>query len=229
MTLVLLTAILAGTGQPALAADHQVLVQAAAEIAPDLQTGSLIFSEGDCLAIKVYVGGPYTHVAVVVVDRGGPVVYDSMNGGGVRKLPLEEYLVTQSPDTITLLHPARPLTGEEAEELQGALESRVGTPYAVMHHLTGERSEEGVHCAEYATDALMAIRLIHAERPSKVSPSSLADGVVQHNVYTPGETIELDFPAAELAGDNWCEQLWIDTRLCCTRCCRQLSAWFLCR
>ena len=94
---------------------------------------------------------------------------------------------------------------------------------------SGDRSDAGVHCAEYATDALMALQLIHAERPSKVSPSSLADGIVLHQVYTSGETIDLEFPAEKVAGANWCEQLWIDTKLCCTRCCRQLTAWFLCR
>lgn len=224
-----LTLALIGGGTPAPPAANAPHAAAAVEIAPQLQTGSLIFSEGDCLAIKVYAGGPYTHVAVVVVEQGRPLVYDSMNGVGVRKLPLDEYLVTQSPDCITLMHPALPLSDVEAEQLQCALESRLGTPYAVMHHLSGERSDEGVHCAEYATDALMALDLVHAERPPKVSPSSLAEGIVLHQVYACGETIDLEFPVEEAVGDSWCEQLWIDTKLCCTRTCRQLSAWFLCR
>lgn len=202
---------------------------AAGRIADQLQTGSLLFSEGDCLAIKVYAGGPYTHVAVAVVEDGQPIIYDSMNGCGVRKLPLDDYLVTQAPDSVALFHPRTPLTDGQAAQLRAALDSRVGTPYAVMHHLSGERTSEGVHCSEYATDALMSIGLIHAERPPRVSPSSLANGILLHDVYAQGETISLLVPVAEEVGDNWCEQLWIDTKLCCTRCCRQMGAWFLCR
>jgi hypothetical protein len=229
----LAVALAGGSGRDAAdrpAADAVVAPESAAErIAAQLQTGSLLFSEGDCLAIKVYAGGPYTHVAVVVMEGGTPIIYDSMNGCGVRKQPLDQYLVTQAPDSVTLFQPREPLTDEQSAQLRCALESKIGTPYAVMHHLSGKRSEDGVHCSEYATDALMALGLVHAERPPKVSPASLADGIVLHDVYTQGETISLLAPVPEEVGDNWCEQLWIDTKLCCFHCCRQMSAWFLCR
>jgi hypothetical protein len=211
-------------------ADAVIAPASAAErIAGQLQTGSLLFSEGDCLAIKVYAGGPYTHVAVAVIENGTPIIYDSMNTCGVRKQPLAEYLVTQAPDSVTLFQPREALTADQAAQLRCALESKLGTPYAVIHHISGDRSEDGVHCSEYATDALMSINLVHADRPPKVSPSSLADGIAMHNVYTQGETISLLVPIPEEVGDNWCEQLWIDTKLCCSNCCRQMSAWFLCR
>jgi hypothetical protein len=231
--LLLAVALAGGSGRDAEAppaADVIIAPDFAAErIAAQLQTGSLLFSEGDCLAIKVYAGGPYTHVALAVIENNTPIIYDSMNGCGVRKQPLAEYLVTQAPDSVTLFQPREPLTVDQAAQLRCALESRLGTHYAVWHHLSGERSQDGVHCSEYATDALMAIGLVHAERPPKVSPSSLADGIALHDVYTQGETISLLVPIPEEVGDNWCEQLWIDTRLCCSNCCRQMSAWFLCR
>jgi hypothetical protein len=229
----LAVALAGGSGRDAAdrpVADAVVAPASAAErIAAQVQAGSLLFSEGDCLAIKVYAGGPYTHVAVAVIENGTPVIYDSMNGCGVRKQPLADYLVTQAPDSVTLFHPRTPLTQEQATQLRSVLDSRLGTPYAVMHHLSGQRSDDGVHCSEYATDSLMAIGLVHAEQPPKVSPSSLADGIVLHEVYTQGETIALFVPIPEEVGDSWCEQLWIDTKLCCSNCCRQMSAWFLCR
>ena len=39
---------------------------AAERIAVDLPTGSLLFSQGDCLAGKVFTFSPYTHVGTVV-------------------------------------------------------------------------------------------------------------------------------------------------------------------
>src|SRR5690606_25692047 len=95
--LALLTALM--MPQVSLAEDlpHPEFVSAAASITPELQTGTLLFSEGDCLAIRVYTASPYTHVALVCVEEGEPFVYDSMNGVGVRRLSLAEYFVRESP------------------------------------------------------------------------------------------------------------------------------------
>jgi hypothetical protein len=230
MQLVLFAAVMSGLTAPRETAEGAALPVSAAVIAPQLQTGSLIFSQGDCLAVRVYSASSYTHVAAVVVEEGAAVVYDSMNGCGVRKLTLEEYLVAQAPERIHVFHPRRPLTEEQSSEFAKALESRLGTPYHVLHHLTGRRSDEGVHCSEYVTDALMAIDLIHAERPANVSPASLAKGIALHEVYDAGETIELCRPAPPPeTGSNWCSQIWIDTKVCCARCCDKMLGWFLCR
>ena len=79
----MLFAALLAAGHPADDASHDAAVLAAT-IAPELQTGTLLFTAGDCLAIKASAGGPYTHVAAVVLQNGAPVVYDSMHGVGVR-------------------------------------------------------------------------------------------------------------------------------------------------
>jgi hypothetical protein len=78
------------------------------ELKQGLQTGSLIFSQGDCLAVKVFSKSSYTHVAGVVAKDGEFVVYDSMNGIGVRKTPLVEYLRQQTPSLIHVVHPRIP-------------------------------------------------------------------------------------------------------------------------
>jgi hypothetical protein len=179
--------------------------------------------------VKVFTASSYTHVATVVLCDGEPIVYDSMNGVGVRKLPLQDYLASQAPDRVHLFHPHRPLTESEQKAFQAYLDSRLGTPYAVLHHMTGQRCE-GVHCAEYVTDALQEIRWLKATSPPKVSPASLAQGIEQGNVYHAGPTIELAPNLQPVpSGETRCEQLWIDTKLCTQRCCRQLSRWFLCR
>jgi len=203
--------------------------QTAAELAPRLETGSLLFNRGDCLAIRIYTASPYTHVAVVIIENGEPVVYDSMNGVGVRRQSLLDYLVSQSPDALHVFHPQRPLTAEQGRALAEYLESQLGRPYAVKHHLTGRRAK-GMHCSEYVTDALMSIELLHANRPPKVSPASLVTGITDGHVYNSGRTLDLTPPKApEPDGMNRCQELWFDTKICFGACCDKLSGWFLCR
>jgi hypothetical protein len=201
----------------------------AAAMAPDLQTGTLLFSKGDCLAIKVSAGGPYTHVAAIIVQDDGPVVYDSMNGVGVRRLSLAEYLATQAPDEIDLLQPCRQFTAQEALVFAAALEQRVGAPYSVLHYIMGGRAKAGVHCSEYVTDALESIELIDVERPPRVSPSHLHKDLVDGRSYAGASSVHFPLHPEPVEADGWCAQLWLDTMHCCSSCCDQLSAWFLCR
>ena len=107
-------------------------------------------------------------------------------------------------------------------------ESELGRPYAIKHHLTGKRST-GLHCSEYVTDALQSMQLIKAKRPPKVSPASLVEGILKSELYQAphmSQVAETRPPVA--TGDDWCEQLWIDTKVCTSRCCIKLRRWFLC-
>lgn len=201
----------------------------AAAIAPELRTGSLLFTEGDCLAIKAVASGPYTHVAAIVVSNGVPIVYDSMNGVGVRKLSLEAYLRSQAPDEIDLLQPAAEFSPQEALVFEAALQQHVGAPYSVLHYIPGRRAKAGFHCSEYVSDALESIERIDVERPPRVSPSSLHEGLVDGEIYTADAGIRFPMEPVPVESDNWCIQLWLDTKLCCLSCCDKLSGWFLCR
>ena len=223
-------ALIAGSGSLDSQSGFDSLPEAASALAPTLQTGSLIFSEGDCLAVRVFTASPYTHVATVVRCDGDECwVYDSTSGVGVRRLTLEQYLLTQAPAQIQIHHLQRPLTADEARSFEGYLQSQLGRPYAIRHHLTGERCE-GVHCAEYVTDALMSIERVDAHRPPRVSPASLREGVTVHGVYDQGRSIQLQRPAPPAdPASNGCEQLWIDTKSCCRNCCRKLQGWILCQ
>ena len=202
--------------------------RAATALEEQVQTGTLLFNRGDCLAIKVYTKSPYTHVAAVVVEQGRPYVYDSMNHVGVRRLPLNQYLASQRPDVIHVFQPVKPFSRRRAKSFRQALDSQIGRPYAIKHHLTGKRSK-GLHCSEYVTDALQSARLIKAKRPPKVSPASLVAGITNSDLYRPSQMIRVKEPEPPIErGENWCEQAWIDTKLCTSRCCKQLRRWFLC-
>jgi hypothetical protein len=202
---------------------------ATAELAPHVQTGTLLFSEGDCLAVKCFTGSPYTHVATVVVNDREAFVYDSQNGVGVRKLPLEDYLEATSPEELHILQPAWKFDDKRAAELAAALEHELGRPYSVSHHLIGKRCD-GIHCAEYATDALIAAHVVKANNPVRVSPASLRSGLLRHDLYV--EEVALAIVAEEAPrppGRNWCHELWLDTKDCCIGCWGGFRRCVLCR
>lgn len=193
-----------------------------------VQTGTLLLSKGDCLAVKLFTRAPYTHVAVVVKQDGRCWVYESANGAGVIRQSLADYLELESPNTIYALNPRQPFSRRRSRVLCKYLDSQLGRPYAIKHHITGKRGK-GLHCSEYVTDALMKIDLIHANRPSRVSPASLAQGVLQSNLYQPSVSVELIEQVEHPVGDNRCEQLWIDTKVCTIEFCNKLRRLFLCR
>jgi hypothetical protein len=201
-----------------------------ADLKDRVQTGTLIFSQGDCLAIQVFSGSPYTHVGAVVVEQGRATVYDAMNGAGVRKQSLAEYVQFLTPSTVWVLQPMQPMTSAEASAFVRHLESQLGRPYRIRHYSTGRRCE-GLHCAEYVTDALMAAGWFTAREPARVSPGSLWQGVRQSERYAPGPQYELAEPkaASPPRDETWCQWSWRETKECCTACCRQMARWFLCR
>lgn len=229
MHVLLATVILAGSpAEPVvdLCPTHQVM---AAQLADEVQTGTLLFSQGDCLAIKVFSKSEYTHVATVVVEDNRPIVYESTNGVGVRKLPLDEYIAVSAPDELHVYQPTFDFNQKIQAPFVSHLQQELGRPYSVKHHLTGQRCE-GVHCAEYVTDALMAADIMRAEQPPKVSPGSLRNGIEQAKRYRETHVLNLEPPEPEREeGDGWCERLWLDTKYCTQDCYVSFKRKFLCR
>ncbi len=210
------------------AAPDAATVSAFPEIRAQVQTGTLLFSQGDCLAVKVFTASSFTHVGMVVVEDGYPVVYDAMNGYGVRKSHLHDYLTFLVPSTVQVLQPVREFPEAERAAMVQHLDSQLGRPYRIHHHATGNRCD-GVHCAEYITDALMAAHLLNAKEPSRVSPGSLHTGVIDGNLYR--LSAEHDFREAKPpvpTEETRCQRYWRQTGQCYSGCCRQLSRWFLC-
>lgn len=225
--LALLPLLLTGSGAPipVTPADFPKIEQ---QLVETVETGSLIFSQGDCLAVKVFSASSYTHVGIVSRVAGSPVVYDSMSGIGVRKMPLHEYLRLQTPCTLKVVHPQDSFSSEEARALRAYLESQLGREYGIKHHLTGSTAE-GIHCAEYATHAWMSAGRLKADRPSRVSPGSLLTGVEEKGAVRSGGTYLLSpAPIAEEVPSGWWHRLWIETRDCTTESCQQMRRWFVC-
>jgi hypothetical protein len=227
MQWIILATLLTGAPEPALA--YVSPRQALTVLANEVETGSLIVSRGDCLAVKIYSSSAYTHVAAVVVHEGAVFVYDATAGAGVRKQTLARYLVGQKDHTVHCFHPRKALEPERAVRFEQHLESQLGRPYALHHHLTGERVT-GLHCSEYVTDALIAADMLRAREPSRVSPASLVEGILKADLYRRAETLRLEPEAAvRPESDSWCAQMWFDTKECTSGCYLKLRGWFCCK
>jgi len=198
-------------------------------IANAVETGTLIVSQGDCLAIRIYSASAYTHVAAVVVHDGEATIYDATCGVGVRKQSLTDFLRSQSDHTLHVFNPRRAFGPARAQCFERHLESQLGRPYAIHHHLTGDRAA-GLHCSEYVTDALISADLLRAKKPPRVSPATLVEGIVKAELYDDVVTLQLipePLPRPESTG--WCAQMWFDTKQCTRACCCKLRGWFCCK
>jgi hypothetical protein len=223
MNFILVAALL--TGSPQTATPRE----AHATLAGQVQTGTLIVSKGDCLAIKIYSASAYTHVAAVVVDDEAVCVYESTGGAGVRKQFLGAYLASQSDHTLYVFQPRRPFTESQAKRFEEHLEAQLGRPYAIKHHLTGERCA-GLHCSEYVTDALISADLLRAQEPPRVSPATLVEGILKAGLYDQTQTLELVPEPSECpASAGWCARLWFGTKECTSACYGKLRGWFCCK
>ncbi len=193
------------------------------------QSGTLLFSQGDCLAVRIFTKSPYTHVAAIVKEDGQFFVYDSMNGTGVRKLTLSEYCRAECPNTLHVYHPKREFTAGKLQAFVNHLDSELGREYGVKHHLTGKRAK-GVHCAEYVTDALCACRMVSAKQPPKVSPDSLRAGIEAADVYESAMKINVCIPLATAPEESsCCQRFWFDTKQRTRLVCDKLIGWCLCK
>ncbi len=220
---------LALLGDPA-AAPSPLPAATVQEIAATVQTGSILASQGDCLAVRVYSLSSYTHVAGVVMQNGQPFVYDTVPGTGVRRLPLGDYLISQQPTQLQLLHPTKPFSEKQAAEFEKHLNGQLGRPYDVKHFATGRRCR-GLHCSEYMTDGLIASQHLVAENPARVSPSELITSLTEHHIYTTGATHVLPEPPAPPVPESktWYGRAWQGTKECSYDCWTQTKRWFCCK
>lgn len=228
-----LIAIALAAGSPSGASVENIEVASISEAAEglraELQTGTLLVSEGDCLAVRIYSQSPFTHVAAIVMRNGQPFVYDAANGVGVRCQTLEHYLRTQSPDELHVFQPSQLMTDDCQTRFIQSLDGQLGRPYAVAHHLSGEHSD-GVHCSEYISEALRDCGLIRVKNPARVSPASLVQGITGHQVYTQTGTVHVVATQVETAPPStWYGRAWYDTKVCTANCMAKLRRSVLCQ
>ncbi len=220
----LLVAVLSGC--PTDSVTEASIQNAKQTISAQAQTGTLLFSKGDCLAVKIFSRSSCTHVAALVVEKKRVMVYDSMNGVGVRKLTLEKYLRNQCPNDLIVCHPKKRFSKREVFIFKKHLEEGIGRPYSFKQFVTG-KSVKGIHCSEYLTGALLKCEIVSVKHPANVSPGSLLRGITRYDIYHQSGTVELDEgPIIAEQGSNRCQQLWYNTKACTQRCNRKIGHWF---
>ena len=158
------------------------------------------------------------------------MVYDAIPGAGVRQLPLADYLISQQPTDIQLLHPTKPFSETQVAAFERHLQAQIGRQYDVKHFATGRRCS-GLHCSEYVTDALVASQLVTSDNPARVSPSGLITSLTEHHLYQTGTTHNLPeapTPAAPVS-ETWYGRAWQGTKSCSYDCWVQTRRWFCCK
>lgn len=213
-SLIVSLAIIGGTGSGSLDKPNSVAIDAAVRnLTPRVQTGTLLTTKGECLAVKVFTQSGTTHVAAVVMQDGKPVVFDSANGVGVRCLSLAAYLKFQGPGEVHVYTPVKMFSKTRAKKFEKYLDSQLGRPYAVKHHLNGGRAK-GLHCAELITDTFINVGMLKANNPSRVTPASLIEGVTKGKLYRAGKkvTIAAPVPTPEKKSKTWYGRAWQVTR-----------------
>ncbi len=128
MSVMLIAAVFSIT--PSASVDFSSPASATSHLAGKVQTGTLLVSKGDCLAVKVFTCSRYTHVAAVVVENGKPYVYESTNGHGVRRQTLAAYLAAESPNCIYVLNPKKPFSSKRGKAFRTYLQGELGTSRA---------------------------------------------------------------------------------------------------
>src|SRR5262245_49149010 len=113
MSWIILTAVLAAGPAPVVA--EVSAAEALARLSDELQTGSLLVSRGDCLAVKIYSASALTHVAAVVVKDKKMLVYDATGGAGVRKQLLSDYIQGLRDARVHPFHPIEPLSEKQTQ------------------------------------------------------------------------------------------------------------------
>jgi hypothetical protein len=222
-------ALIGGSGSTSLDDRSYASIDAAVgQLTPMIQTGTVLATRGDCLAVKVFTQSGITHVAAVVMNNGKPSIYDSANGVGVRCVSLPAYLKSQGPGNVHVYNPMKPFTKTRSKKFENYLKSQLGRPYAVKHHLTGNRSK-GLHCAELMTDAFMSCRMIKANNPSRVSPASLVAGMTRGKIYKTGQTVSIAAPKVyETPSATWYGRAWQVTRQASSTAYNKTKSWVIC-
>ncbi len=168
--------------------------------APAVQDGSLLFLENSNLFVELYTGDGITHVAVVLHEDGVAYVYEA-TPGEVRRVTLDEYYAALSRINqrrandrkirVWLAQPAEPYSARQLAALRTWLDSQLGRRYSVKSYVRGH--SDGIHCAEYAAQALCRAARLDLTRCQDESPGSLFEKVKP--LSRPLAVIQLEEPA----------------------------------
>ena len=141
--------------------------------------GTLIFTEHGSCFVSAYTKSSYSHVGIILYERGQPVVFEA-KPGGVTKSRYMDYIKASStprlflnkPISLWLMSPRQPYSKSEVRKMLDKANSKLGTPYSVIPTLTG-RKQSTLQCAQYVSIILETSPRFWFKSPQYQTPSTL--------------------------------------------------------
>ena len=141
--------------------------------------GALIYTENGSSLVSAYTKSTYSHVAIVLYERGNAVVFEA-KPGGVTKSRYEQYLKTAAtaklndgkPVTLWLMNPRHAFNTHDLTNMLDEANAAIGTPYSVIPTLTG-RNQSTLQCAQYVSSILQTTPRFSFRAPKYQTPATL--------------------------------------------------------
>ena len=149
-----------------------------------LDSGCLLVLEGHNKPVRAFTGSSVTHVALVMNStKRYPMVYEAAPGR-VRCVSLDKYLAEirrfnaarRKKTSVWVMRPKRPYSRQQLTRMQSYLDSQLGRRYSVKGYVR-KRPTDGIHCAEFASTALMCTGRFQFRERYRLSPGELIEQI----------------------------------------------------
>ena len=140
---------------------------------PEFRDGDLIFQQTagrQSAAVLAATGSPFTHMGIVRLRGGTPVVVEAI--GPVQETPLKEFIGRGEGGRFALYRP-HDLSSEAAVEMFRAAERYYGRPYDILFR----PGDDALYCSELPRLAFAAAD-IDLGREQKLRDLNIGDGAV---------------------------------------------------
>ena len=161
--------------------------------------GALIFTESGSCLVSTYTKSTYSHVAIILYERGIPIVFEAKPGGTI-KSTYASYLRTAVTTNwnqgkrvaFWLMNPKHPYSKNEINAMLDKANNELGTPYSVIPTLLGNE-QHTLQCSQYVSLILQTSPRFWFRAPKYQTPSTLL-GIVKPG-YKPMYLVKQITPA----------------------------------
>lgn len=162
--------------------------------------GDIVFQDSrspQSQAIQLATDSPYSHVGIVLIRDGEPVVWEAVNP--VRMTPFHEW-VARGPDghfvAKRLVDAEELLDGEGVSRLRQAIQGFAGRPYDFGFSW----SSDAIYCSELVWKSYQEALGIQLSTPRRMGDYNLSHPLVREQVVERfGDAIPLDEPVVSPA------------------------------
>ncbi len=145
---------------------------------PSLKDGDLVFQDAQSpqsAALRIATNSPYTHMGVIFIEEGGPLVYEAV--GPVKYTPLKKWIQQGSNGHFVvkrLKERDQILNEESIRKLRDAGEIYEGRPYDFHFGWSGDR----IYCSELVWKMYKTALGVEIGRLQRFRDFDLSDPIV---------------------------------------------------